>query len=139
MGIDPAREEKVETSRATTRGVDVRVKVKYVPEQSEPQLGRWFFAYRILIANTGDETVQLISRHWIITDANGQVEEVRGPGVVGKQPVLEPGESFEYTSFCPLRTPFGTMEGTFQMVTTDGEQFDATVAQFTLTEPLTVN
>jgi len=133
------REETVETSRATTRGVDVRVKAKYVPEQSEPQLGRWFFAYRILIANTGDETVQLISRHWIITDANGKVEEVRGPGVVGKQPVLEPGESFEYTSFCPLSTPFGTMEGTFQMVTSDGEQFDATVAQFTLTEPLTVN
>jgi ApaG protein len=117
----------------------VRVKAKYVPEQSEPQLGRWFFAYRILIANTGDETVQLISRHWIITDANGKVEEVRGPGVVGKQPVLEPGESFEYTSFCPLSTPFGTMEGTYQMVTSDGEQFDATVAQFTLTEPLTVN
>jgi ApaG protein len=127
------------TSKAMTRGVVVEVESTYIPERSDPFGTRWFFAYRILITNTGDEAVQLISRHWIITDANGGVEEVKGPGVVGQQPILEPGESFEYTSFCPLPTPFGTMEGSYQMANESGEKFDAEIAQFSLSEPMTVN
>jgi ApaG protein len=126
-------------SEATTRGVRVKVRASYVPERSDPPAGRWFFAYQISIANGSDETVQLLSRHWIITDANGTEEEVKGPGVVGEQPVLAPGESFEYTSFCPLGTPFGTMHGTYQMITQSGSHFDATIAPFSLSEPLAVN
>jgi ApaG protein len=119
--------------------VVVQVTSTYVPERSQPFENRWFFAYRIRITNQGDETVQLISRHWIITDANGRIEEVVGPGVVGEQPVLRPGEAFEYTSFCPLSTPFGTMRGTYQMTTEDGDEFDAEIAPFDLSEPLTEN
>ena len=126
-------------SQATTRGVSVEVESSYVPERSRPLQNRWFFAYRIRISNTGDDVVQLISRHWIITDANGLVEEVAGPGVVGEQPVLNPGESFEYTSFCPLGTPFGTMRGSYQLTTPDGESFDAQIAPFELSEPLPEN
>jgi ApaG protein len=126
-------------SQATTRGVTVSVKVSYIPERSDPHQGNYFFAYHIRIFNEGDETVQLLTRHWVITDASGHVEEVRGPGVVGKQPVLEPGESFEYTSFCPLPTPFGTMEGSYQMVTGSGAAFDAEVARFALAQPMVVN
>jgi ApaG protein len=97
------------------------------------------FAYHIRIANSSRETVQLISRHWYITDATGHVEEVRGPGVVGEQPVLGPGEHFDYTSGCPLPTPMGTMHGTYQMVTETGDRFDAAIAPFTLAEPLSLN
>jgi ApaG protein len=127
------------TSEATTRGVKVEVESRYLQEKSDPGSKRWFFAYDIRISNEGSEVVQLLTRHWIITDAGGNVEEVKGPGVVGNQPVLAPGESFEYTSFCPLTTPFGTMEGSYQMVTEGGGGFDATIAQFALTEPMTVN
>jgi ApaG protein len=127
------------TSEATTRGVFVSVRSRYVPEQSDPEHSGWFFAYTILIANQGEETVQLLTRHWIITDAEGRVEEVRGPGVVGAQPVLRPGESFEYTSACPLRTPFGTMHGTYQMITEKGDRFDAEIAPFSLSTPYAVN
>ena len=127
------------TSEATTRGVRVEVESRYLKEQSDPSSSRWFFAYDIRISNQGDEVVQLLNRHWIITDANGKVEEVRGPGVVGNQPVLPPGESFEYTSFCPLTTPFGTMEGSYEMVTDGGATFNAAIAQFELSEPMTVN
>lgn len=127
------------TSEATTRGVRVEVESRYLPEKSDPGRKRWFFAYDIRISNDGDDVVQLLTRHWIITDANGKVEEVKGPGVVGNQPVLAPGESFEYTSFCPLTTPFGTMEGSYQMVIDGGAGFDATIAQFALSEPMTVN
>lgn len=127
------------TSEATTRGIHVSVVAEYAPERSQPADEQWFFLYTITITNTGAETVQLISRHWIITDANGRVEEVRGPGVVGQQPVLEPGESFTYTSGCPLPTSFGRMEGTYQMVTRAGGQFDARIAAFTLSEPYTVH
>jgi ApaG protein len=127
------------TSEAVTRGVRVRVQSEYAPERSQPSKNQWFFLYTITISNEGPETVQLLTRHWIITDATGHVEEVRGPGVVGKQPILRPGEAFEYTSGCPLTTPFGTMEGTYQMVTDAGERFDAAVAQFTLSEPYTVH
>ena len=126
-------------SVATTRGIVVEVESSYIPDRSDPMRSRWFFAYRIRIANQGDSVVQLVSRHWIITDAHGRVEEVKGSGVVGQQPVLEPGETFEYTSFCPLSTPFGTMRGSYQMTTQDGSTFDAEIAPFTLSEPLPVN
>jgi ApaG protein len=127
------------TSEATTRGVRVAVVSEYAPDRSRPQDQQWFFLYTITITNEGTETVQLLSRHWIITNAAGLVEEVRGPGVVGEQPVLEPRESFTYTSGCPLTTSFGTMEGTYQMVTPSGEAFDVKIAPFTLSEPYTVH
>jgi ApaG protein len=127
------------TSEAVTRGVRVRVLSRYAPDQSQPQNGHWMFLYTVEISNEGTETVQLLTRHWIITDGTGRIEEVRGPGVVGKQPVLAAGESFRYTSGCPLSTPFGTMHGTYQMVTTTGETFDAEIAPFTLSEPYTVH
>jgi ApaG protein len=123
------------SSRATTRGIEISVQSTYVREQSKPDQHLWFFAYTVHIRNVGTETAQLMSRHWVIADANGRVEEVRGPGVVGEQPVLEPGESFEYTSACPLTTPFGTMHGTYRMVTRGGDDFDAEIAPFTLAEP----
>jgi ApaG protein len=127
------------TSEAVTRGVRVKVESQYDGERSEPSRNQWFFLYTISITNEGAATVQLLTRHWIITDGTGKVEEVRGPGVVGKQPTLKTGESFEYTSGCPLTTPFGVMEGTYQMVTEDGEAFDAKIAAFTLSEPYTVH
>lgn len=123
------------SSEAVTQGVRVRVKSQYDPSRSRPNQQQWFFLYTIQISNEGAETVQLISRHWIITDANGKVEEVQGPGVVGEQPVLATGQSFEYTSGCPLTTPFGTMHGTYQMTTRSGARFDAQIAAFTLSEP----
>ena len=126
-------------SEATTRGIEVKVVTNYVVERSQPAQGRWFFSYRIRIKNQGEIPVQLLNRHWVITDAHGEVEEVRGPGVIGEQPQLEPGESFEYTSFCPLGTPFGTMEGSYEMVTGDGERFWAKVGCFTLSQPLSIN
>jgi ApaG protein len=127
------------TSDALTRGIRIQVNTWYVQERSQPERGLWFFAYTVRIANLGAETAQLISRHWIITDSAGQTEEVRGPGVVGEQPVLDPGDTFEYTSGCPLRTPFGSMHGTYQMVTKSGETFDAEIAPFTLGEPHSIN
>jgi ApaG protein len=127
------------TSEAVTRGIRVAVVSEYAPDLSRPQDQQWLFLYTITIRNEGTETVQLISRHWVITDADGRVEEVRGPGVVGEQPVLEPNESFTYTSRCPLRTSFGTMQGTYQMVTGSGEAFDVKIATFTLSEPYTVH
>jgi ApaG protein len=127
------------TSEAVTRGVRVQVESQYDAERSEPSRNQWFFLYTIRITNEGPETVQLLTRHWVITDGAGKVEEVRGPGVVGKQPTLKTGESFEYTSGCPLTTPFGVMEGTYQMVTEGGERFDAKIAPFTLSEPYTVH
>jgi ApaG protein len=123
------------TSEAVTRGIRVRVASQFSPERSQLSNNQWFFLYTVTIVNEGSETVQLISRHWIITNGLGQVDEVRGPGVIGKQPTLAPGESFEYTSGSPLATPFGLMEGTYRMVTSDGEEFDAKIAPFTLSEP----
>ncbi len=130
---------RVSSSEACTRGVRVQVRSRFVPERSSPEHGAWFFAYTVLVTNEGPATVQLVSRHWIITNADGDVEEVRGPGVVGAQPVLEPGESFEYTSACPLPTAFGTMHGSYQMVGKDGEKFDAEIAPFSLSMPYAVN
>lgn len=126
-------------SEACTRGVRVQVRSQYVPERSNPARDEFFFAYRIRIANEGRETVQLLARHWTITDAHGRIEEVEGPGVVGEQPVLSPGESFEYTSACPLPTSFGSMQGTYRMVTEHGEQFEAEVAPFSLAQPHAIN
>lgn len=127
------------TSEAVTRGVRVQVVSQYSPERSQPSNNQWFFLYTVTISNEGREAVQLLTRHWVITDGSGRVEEVRGPGVVGKQPTLQPGESFEYTSGCPLTTPFGVMEGSYQMITASGERFDAQIAPFTLSEPYTVH
>lgn len=130
------------TSEAITNGIRVRVASQYLPEHSQgggANERQWFFAYTVKISNEGLDTVQLVSRHWVITDANGHVEEVRGPGVVGAQPVLAPGESFEYTSGCPLKTSYGTMRGTYQMVADDGQQFDAEIAAFALNVPYAVN
>jgi ApaG protein len=121
------------TSEATTQGIRVQVESRFSPKDSRPE--QWFFLYTVRISNQGSETVQLTSRHWIIRDANDQIEEVKGPGVVGDQPVLEPGDSYEYTSGCPLPTPFGSMQGSYQMVTAGGEQFDAEIAEFVLREP----
>jgi ApaG protein len=124
-------------SEAVTRGIRVSVEAEYAAGRSNPQQNQWFFLYTVRLTNEGRETVKLLSRHWIITDAMGDVREVRGLGVVGKQPVLGPGDSFEYTSGCPLATPFGSMRGSYQMVTDKEEQFDIEVPQFTLTEPYT--
>ena len=122
------------SSEAITKNIRVRVRAQFDPSRSSPPQSQWFFLYTVTIANESRDTVQLLSRHWIITDGVGKVEEVRGPGVVGKQPVLAPGQSFEYTSGCPLTTPFGTMNGTYQMVNQSGENFDIEIAPFTLTE-----
>jgi len=127
------------TSEAVTHGIRVRVEAEYSPERSSPPSQHWFFLYTVTISNEGDATVQLMTRHWVITDGNNHVEEVKGPGVVGEQPVLGPGESFTYTSGCPLPTPYGMMEGTYQMVTRGGDPFDARIAPFTLSEPYTVH
>jgi ApaG protein len=127
------------SSEAVTNNVRVEVESQYAPERSQPFQNHWFFHYTVRISNEGDETVQLLRRHWIITDGNGHVEEVRGAGVVGEQPVLSPGESFEYTSGCQLKTSTGTMRGTYQMVTEDGSHFDIEIAPFALAEPYTVH
>jgi ApaG protein len=115
--------------------ITVSARATHIPEQSDPQAGRYVFAYTITIANTGSIAAQLISRHWIITDGDGDVQEVRGLGVVGEQPYLEPGERFEYTSGTALATPVGTMQGSYQMVAADGERFDSPIPPFTLRVP----
>ncbi|WP_454884523.1 Co2+/Mg2+ efflux protein ApaG [Sphingomonas oryzagri] len=122
---------------ATTRDVTVRVSVSYLPEQSEPAHGRWFWAYHIRIENDGDEAVQLLTRHWVITDGRGGQDEVRGDGVVGDQPVIDPGESYDYVSGCPLKTPTGTMEGSYGMVDMDGQPFNVKIPLFPLHSPAT--
>jgi ApaG protein len=115
--------------------ITVAVKTAYLPDQSDPARSTYVFAYTITITNTGEVAAQLISRHWIITDADSQVQEVKGLGVVGQQPLLQPGESFEYTSGASLATAVGTMRGTYQMVAGDGKTFDAQIPQFTLSMP----
>lgn len=112
---------------------------EYSPQRSRPSQQMWFFVYTVQILNESQVSVQLMSRHWIITDAGGHMEEVRGPGVVGQQPVLAPGESFEYTSGCPIKEPFGSMRGTFQMMGGDGTRFDTEIAPFTLTATFTAH
>jgi ApaG protein len=137
--LRPVKVAAVETSEAVTQGIRVHVRSKYVAERSRPHLNEFFFVYTIEIENRGDTTVQLISRHWIITDAEGNQEEVQGPGVVGEQPVLRPGQRFEYTSACPLGTPFGSMRGAYQMVREDGSEFEAEIATFRLAQPYALN
>lgn len=126
-------------SQAITRGVCVTVRPEFLAESSDPKGGLWMFAYHVQIENGGSEPVQLVARHWVITDATGRVENVRGTGVVGQQPVLAPGQVYDYSSGCPLPTSMGTMHGTYHMVTQRGEHFDATIAPFTLAEPFAVN
>jgi ApaG protein len=126
-------------SNAITEGIRVTVESAYVPEQSSPRTHRYVFSYTVRIANEGAEPAQLRTRHWIITDANGKVEEVKGPGVVGEQPLLQPGEYFEYTSGCVLQTARGEMRGTYQMHRPDGRMFDAEIAPFLLALPYSLN
>lgn len=122
-----------------TRGVRIIVQPRYLPEQSDPGEDRYLFAYHVVIRNEGEEPVQLISRHWVITNGEGRVEEVRGPGVVGYQPRLDLGQAFEYTSGCPLDTPVGTMHGSFLMAPGDGDNFDAQIDPFRLAVPGSLN
>lgn len=126
-------------SDATTNNVQVEVLSRHVPENSRPEFDEWVFQYTVRITNHGSETVQLLSRHWVITDALEHVEEVRGPGVVGEQPVLRPGDSFKYSSWCPLRTPTGVMRGAYTMTYTDGRHFDVEIAPFALKARYTVH
>lgn len=127
-------------SNTLTRGVRIVAQPRFVPEQSDPASRRYFFAYHITIRNESDIAVQLMTRHWVITNGEGKVEEVRGPGVVGHQPLLAPGEAFEYTSACPLDTPVGTMHGEFGMICADTrEGFDARIAPFRLAVPSALN
>jgi ApaG protein len=123
------------TSSAETDGIRVRVQSQYLAEESSPRHDRYVFAYTITISNEGQRAAQLRTRHWIITDARGRIEEVRGDGVVGKQPRLMPGQAFQYTSSCALATPVGTMHGTYQMWRDDGSSFDAVIAPFSLVQP----
>ncbi len=120
---------------ATTRNITVRVQPQFLAEQSDPVSDQYVWLYTINIENGGTEAVQLLNRHWIITNAVGHVEEVQGPGVVGEQPVLHPGDSFQYTSGCPLRTPSGLMVGTYEMVGPGDERFDIDIPAFSLDSP----
>ena len=127
-------------SDTTTRGIRIEVESNYEPERSSPAEGYYFFVYHVRISNVGKVTAQLLSRLWIVTDADGEVQRVEGPGVVGETPVLEPGKSFEYTSFCPLKTAVGTMEGYYVMeLANGGERFEARIGAFTLAVPGSVN
>jgi ApaG protein len=129
----------VRTSDTTTRGIRIEVQSMFMPERSSAKDSQYLFEYHVRISNVGSETAQLISREWIITNADGEVERVKGPGVVGEQPMLSPGSSFEYRSFCPMKTPVGSMHGSYQMVTANGERFDAIIAPFTLAVPNSLN
>ena len=120
---------------AETRGIIVRVSVSYLPEQSEPDRGRWFWTYHIRIENDGPITVQLLTRHWVITDGRGGKHIVEGEGVIGEQPMIAPGGSFDYVSGCPLTTPTGHMQGSYQMVAEDGSAFDVAIPKFALLAP----
>jgi ApaG protein len=119
--------------------IDIAVATRFLDDQSAPEADRYVFAYTIRIHNSGEVPARLVSRHWVITDANGKVQEVRGAGVVGEQPWLRPGEDFEYTSGAVLETALGTMHGSYQMVADDGTEFDAPIAPFTLSIPRTLH
>ena len=121
----------------TTAGVTVRVSVSFLAEQSEPRRGRWFWAYHIRIENGGDAPVQLLTRHWVITDGRGARHSVEGEGVVGEQPTIPPGGSYDYVSGCPLATPTGVMQGSYRMVGADDEAFDVAIPRFQLLAPVT--
>ncbi len=134
----PAHDNRAMTSRTNYR-IDVAAAPRFLEEQSKPAQGRYAFAYTITLHNAGDVPAKLLTRHWVITDANGKVEEVRGPGVVGEHPHLQPGERFEYTSGAILDTPVGTMQGSYQMVADDGTACDAPIPRFTLSVPRTLH
>jgi ApaG protein len=121
--------------RAVTRGIEVKAAPRFLPEKSSPEKGYFFWAYTITLRNLGRETVQLKTRHWRITDGNGRLQEVRGPGVIGETPILKPGQDFEYTSGVPLPTPSGFMTGSYGMVTEAGEPFDIDIPTFSLDLP----
>lgn len=123
------------SQQETTRDIVVRVSVSYLPEQSEPDRGRWFWAYHIRIENEGHQAVQLLTRHWIITDGRGSRHSVEGEGVVGEQPMIAPGASYDYVSGCPLATPTGSMQGSYRMVGADGMEFDVAIPRFSLFAP----
>lgn len=127
------------TSNAMTDGIRVTVTSRYIREQSAPRDRRYVFAYTVQIANEGARPARLVSRHWVITDSTGKIEEVKGPGVVGEQPRIEPGDTFQYTSGCVLTTSRGSMEGTYQMVRDDQGAFDAAIGRFSLELPFDVN
>jgi ApaG protein len=133
------RSDLAAVSDAVTQNIRVEVISRYVPENSQPLHGEWVFEYTVRITNQGTETVQLLSRHWIITDAADQVREVKGPGVIGQQPALAPGDSIKYSSWCPLPTPVGMMHGTYQMARANGDQFDIEIAPFALKAPYSIN
>ncbi|MDD5249985.1 MAG: Co2+/Mg2+ efflux protein ApaG [Rhodocyclaceae bacterium] len=126
-------------AEAKKYAIEVRVRTQYLADQSDGEAGRHVFSYTIAISNVGTVAAQLISRHWIITDGDGTVQEVRGLGVVGHQPLLQPGQSFEYTSGCALATPVGTMKGSYQLTAEDGVQFEAPIAEFVLSMPRTLH
>lgn len=134
--MDPAAESGAEAPRGhsdvVTEGVRVRVGARLVPSMTDPAVGRWLYAYRVTVANEGERPARLVSRHWIIRDADNQLREVRGQGVVGKQPSLQPGESFHYVSSCPLETEWGTMEGWYRFERPDGESFAVRIGRFFL-------
>ena len=119
--------------------IKITVKTQYIPERSDPLKSQFFFAYHITIFNSGENATQLLSRYWHITDGQGNTEDIHGPGVIGKQPKLGPGESFEYTSFCPLPTPMGFMEGSYRMINQKGEEFDVVIEPFRLIAPQVLN
>jgi ApaG protein len=127
------------SSEAITESIRVRTRTRYVSERSDPQKGLYFFAYTIAISNEGSQAAQLKSRHWIIKDANGKLDEVKGPGVVGEFPYLQEGDSYEYTSFCVLATTMGSMKGSYQFTRPDGTEFDVAIAEFQLVLPGTLN
>lgn len=120
---------------AETRGVRVRVAASFLAEQSEPARNRWFWTYHIRVENVGGQEVQLLTRRWIITDGRGLRHLVEGEGVIGEQPLIPPGEAFDYVSGCPLDTPSGTMEGSYRMISADGSAFDAAIPKFPLNGP----
>ena len=123
----------------TTEGIEIAVESTYVPARSAPNSGRYFFAYTVTITNRGDRAARLITRHWIINDGGAPEQHVRGPGVVGETPHLQPGQSFRYTSACPLTHPVGSMRGSYQMRRDDGSEFDARIDPFTLAMPHAIN
>ena len=126
-------------STSVTHGIRVTVRSQYIPERSSPKGSQYAFAYTVRIANEGEAPARLRSRHWIITDGDGKVQELRGEGVVGEKPLLKPGQAFEYTSWCMLATPHGSMCGTYQMIRDDGSEFDAQIAPFSLALPYSLN
>jgi ApaG protein len=129
----------MQPATATTEGIRIEVVSEYMPRMSRPMNNHWFFAYTIRLTNEGKQPARLLRRHWIITDAHGEISEVRGEGVVGETPRLEPGETFEYTSGCPLPTPFGTMVGTYEWTRDDGTTFETAIPSFRLAQPYAIN